>query len=329
MNASHTITDNLVEENSIRFLLSALITFMILYSISLFVVQKYQLYYESREYPMWVHVKRLINTESETKQKLILIGDSRAKAGYEPALSEDNTLNLTVGGSTPIEGYFILQTFLRNNPVPSALVLSYSPLHLTHGMYFWERTVKYDFLTDNELAKITDDLVEYNDPGVGEVNQIWKYKYLTSMYISSVVQGIKKKRWIINKKVKHDLVSSKGHAYFGTREGTTSLNGEVKFANNFKRSELIHYYFVKLIELAKSKSIKVYWYTMPFNQASCEVVSSDLVNNFNKYIDFVEKKTKFSVIKKIHCMDNRYFGDGSHVYKGSELTTKDILSAMD
>jgi len=329
MNARLTHTNIQIETKSLRFLLVTLITFIILYSLFWYGVQKYQLVYESREYPMWIHVKNLINTQSEIKQKMILIGDSRAKAGFEPVLSKDNTLNLTVGGSTPIDGYYTLLTFLENNPEPESLVLSYSPLHLTHAVYFWERTVKYNFLPDNQLDEITGNLLKYNDSGIGTKNQLWKYKFLISMYISSVAEGIKKKRWVINKKVKYDLVGSKGHAYFGIRNGTDSLNGEVKEANDFQQSELIHYYFVKLIELAKSKSIKVFWYTMPFNQSSCEKVSPDLVKNFNKYIDRIEIETDINVIKKIQCMDNKYFGDGSHVFSGSKITTNDILLAIE
>ena len=329
MNSKSMHIDNKSESNSIRFVLVALITFIIFYSISLFSVQSYQMYYESREYPMWLHVKSLINGKSDVKQKLVVIGDSRAKAGYEPVLSDDNTLNLAVGGSTPIEGYYILKTFLRNNPVPDNLVLSYSPLHLAHSMFFWERTVKYDFLPDNELDEIVGELKQHNDSGIGKENLIWKYAYLTSMYISSVVEGVKKKRWIINDKVKINLISSKGHAYFGTRHGVSSLNGEVKLAHDFNSSELINYYFIKLIELAKSKSMKVSWYTMPFNEASCKKVSPELVKNFNKYIQLISSKTEMNVIKNIHCMDNKYFGDGSHVYMGSELTTKDILLAIE
>lgn len=318
-----------VETKSMQFLLIAFITFIVLYSISWFGVQKYQLFYESREYPMWVHVKNLINAESKIKQKMILIGDSRAKAGFEPVLSKDHALNLTVGGSTPIEGYYTLLTFLKNNPQPENLVLSYSPLHLMHGMYFWERTVKYNYLTDDQLDKIAGDLLKFDDPGIGKINQLWKYNYLVSMYISSVVEGVKKKRWIINNKVKNDLVNSKGHAYFGTRNGSVSLNGEAKLANDFHQSELIHYYFIKLIELAKSKSINVFWYTMPFNQSSCKKISPDLVKNFNKYIGRMELEENISVIKKAHCMDDKYFGDASHVFSGSKITTNDILLAID
>jgi len=329
MNKKNRKTTGEVKTKEFRYLWVVLIVFICTYSLSWYGVQKYQMFYESREYPMWMHVKGLINNISDQKQQMIIIGDSRAKAGYEPVLSSKNTLNLAVGGSTPIDGYYTLFTFLKNNPDPESIVLSYSPLHLTHAMYFWSRTVKYDFLAENEFDEIFNNLKKYQDPAMGKENQLWKYKYLTSMYISSVFEGIKKKRWLINEEVKNSLVKTKGHAYFGTREGTQSLNGEVKEASDFHHSELINYYFIKLIELARSRSIKVLWYTMPFNDASCNKVSPGLVSGFNEYIERLETKTGINVIRKIHCMDNKYFGDGSHVFRGSEITTREILAEIE
>lgn len=329
MDLKNIHTEAQVKDKTYKYLWLIFIVFICTYSFSLYVVQNYQILYESREYPMWVHVKKLINNKSDIKQKVILIGDSRAKAGFQPVLSENNALNLAVGGSTPVEGYYALRTFLKNNPAPENLVLSYSPLHLTHDMTFWVRTVKYDFLLEDEINNIIFDLKKHPDPGIGKDNNVWKYNLLTSMYISSVAEGIKNRRWATNEKVKENILRSKGHAYFGTREGSDLLNGEVKEASDFQYSELIDYYFVKLVELANSSSINVFWYTMPFNDASCNRISSELKNGFNSYIEMIKIKTEINVVTKIHCLDNKYFGDASHVYRGSRITTRDILTVIE
>jgi len=285
--------------------------------------------YESREYPMWKHVKELMNAKTNESLKLIVIGDSRAKAGFMPRKINYKTLNLAVGGSTPIEGYFTLLTYLDNNPDPENLVLSYSPLHMSHDMYYWERTLKYDFLKNRQYDEISEKISELGDPGIGSVNLRWKYKYLTSMYISSVFTGLAKKRWIKNEETYKYLISSNGHSFFGTRKGSSSYNGEVKLANDFHSSDLIDFYFKKMIRLAKLHNINIYWYTMPFNDASCEKVSKKLVYNFNEYIKYISKKTNLKIIRKIHCLENRYYGDGSHVYEGAHITTQDIASGIE
>ena len=305
------------------------LSFACVYFPGLLFVHSDPMFYESREYPMWLHVKEQMNSSTESKRKMILIGDSRAKAGYEPNLAPFESLNLSVGGSTPLEGFYTLQTYLENNPAPVNLVLSYSPLHLTKGVYFWSRTVKYDFLNRKQYASIVGDIQAFTDPEIGEQDLRWKYDYLISMYVNSVFEGIKAKRWIMNEKTYSNVIKTNGHSYFGVLEGSDSLNGEVKEADDFVSSELLDYYLTKLITLAMSHDINVFWYTMPFNDASCEQVNPKLVDNFNRYIKSVGEVNRISVMRDIHCMDNQFFGDGSHVYRGSGKTTREILAAIE
>ncbi|VAW58674.1 hypothetical protein MNBD_GAMMA11-2964 [hydrothermal vent metagenome] len=326
---SHNISTTEKKNKYSLYVWVAAAVFISTYLLSLYWVNSYPMVYESREYPMWKHVKELMNAKTDDSLKLIVIGDSRAKAGFMPRQINYKTLNLAVGGSTPVEGYFTLLTYLENNPDPENLVLSYSPLHMSHDMYYWERTVKYDFLKNSQYNEISKKIPELIDPEIGSVNLRWKYKYLTSMYISSVITGLTKKRWIKNEETYKYLIRSDGHSFFGTRKGSSSYNGEVKLADDFHSSDLIDFYFNKTIQLAESHNINVYWYTMPFNEASCEKVSKKLVYNFNKYIENINKKTDLEIIKKIHCLGNRYYGDGSHVYEGVHITTQDIITGIE
>lgn len=328
MNDNNNEADLCTNKEHRKYVLVILTTVAVTYLFSLYWVQTNPMVYESREYPMWKHVKEQINTKKSPPLKVIVIGDSRVKAGYEPSLVGIDTLNLAVGGSTTIEGYYTLLTYIENNSVPENVVLSYSPLYLMRNKNYWERTVKYDYLRREQYNNIIRDSRQYGEPGIGDIDLSWKYSYLTSMYISSVVVGLMEKRWLVNLQTYEEVKENKGHAYFGIKRGSASLNDEVKLANDFHRSELIHFYFIKLINLAKSHGISLYWYTMPFNNASCKKISPKLVSNFNKYIDSIKIETGINIIKKIHCLDNKYFGDGSHVFRGSNITTKDIIMAI-
>lgn len=254
------------------YILISSIVFALTYILSLYLVQSNQMIYESREYPMWKYVKEQISSKKTIPLKMIVIGDSRAKAGYVPDLVSYEMLNLALGGSTIVEGYFTLLTYLKNNPPPENVVLSYSPYYLMKNSLFWERTVKYDFLQIDQYKSILRYSKIKNKSGIGTLDQSWKYKYLTSMYISSAITGLIKKRWKENTKLYKGLKESSGHAYFGVKNGSASLNAEVKQLDKFYRSDLIHFYFIKMIQLAKSYNVKLHWYTMPFNNASWKSV---------------------------------------------------------
>ena len=311
-----------------NYVLILFITFIIIYVFSLMFALKTPMVYESREYPMWKFVKERINSNSNIYVKALIIGDSRAKAGFEPNLASFNSLNLAIGGSTAIEGYYTLLNYIKNNPVPENVVLSYSPYYLTNNSYYWERTVKYKYLSDDQYTDIFNNSKIFSERGIGDIDISWKYSYLTSMYISSIFNGIIENRWISNYTIYENLKNSIGHAYFGVQNGSDSFNDEVKRGDNFVPSELIYFYIIKLANLAKKHGIKLHWYTMPFNNSSCSKIPSDYISKYDTYIDSVSSKAGINVIKKSHCLDNKFFGDGSHLFSGSSITTREISSVL-
>ena len=60
--------------------------------------------------------------------------------------AEINSINLSVGGGTPIEGYYTLLEYLKNNKKPLYILLSYGPFHFEQADWFWTRNVRFDFL---------------------------------------------------------------------------------------------------------------------------------------------------------------------------------------
>lgn len=67
---------------------------------------------------------------------------------------------------------------------------------------------------------------------------------------------------------------------------------------------------------------------MPFNDTSREAINGKVIHDFDSYISDVSDKKCIEVIKKIHCLDSQYFGDQSHVYSGSGITTRQIIVSL-
>ena len=107
---------------------------------------------------MWQFNKQYMTSSVGGKLNTLVIGDSRMKAAYIPA--DKNALNLSLGGGSPIEGYYTLKGYLQHHDAPKHLILSYAPFHLMHTDSFWERTIKYRYLSlqdEQEVLKINKE----------------------------------------------------------------------------------------------------------------------------------------------------------------------------
>ena len=52
--------------------------------------------------------------------KAIVIGDSTGNAAFMPEAVSDSMINLSILGTGPIEGYYVLKEYLENNEAPEA-----------------------------------------------------------------------------------------------------------------------------------------------------------------------------------------------------------------
>lgn len=298
------------------FLLTALI-----YGLFAYISLYHKMLYMDREYPMWVHVKDIMNGHSIEPIDLLVLGDSRAKAGFMPSsLPEIKSLNLAVGGGTPVEAYYILEHYLKNNPPPKNLVFSFVGGHLSGGSHYWGRTVTFDFLSDNEFEEIEKFAREYNEDSILESGKSYRdYKY-PKAYASNFKNGLVGGRWVRNKLVAAYLVNSGGHHYFGTRSFANGRSGD-SYKKNFKVSDFQNFYFKKALNLALNNGIDTGFYFMPLNKTSFSKAKNNYIEEFTDYIENLFGGFGFEVCNSIFYMDNDQFGDPSHLYKGAKENT--------
>lgn len=292
--------------------------------------------YMNREYPMWIDVKR--NSTKSNEHNLIFIGDSKAKAGFQPNSFDANnidSINLSIGGGTPIEGFYTLKRYLENNR-PKYLFLSYGPFHLEKQDVYWGRTVKFDFLdiTNNiEVTKYATELNEYKllDKG-NKFKQSHLYSYLNYRYnplnylpdFKSTIFNKKENRKSVNIKVLSELKESKGHYFFGRSEASHGLNQESKSKGKFEVSKLLELYLIKTIELATKYDVKVYYYTMPFNKTSYDNTLDIYITSYDTFLKNLSTQYNITVLNKLDYLDDTNFGDPSHIYHGIDTVTHDI-----
>ena len=113
-------------------------------------------------FPMWK--AKIDYVENGNIAKNIIIGDSRMQAGLNPKeLKNRDYYNLSLGGGTPLEAYYLLKKIIEKNKIEK-IIISFSPFHLVHSDWFLKGTLKWDFFdSHNDLLEVLQTSYLHND----------------------------------------------------------------------------------------------------------------------------------------------------------------------
>jgi hypothetical protein len=287
------------------------------------------MYYMNEEFPMWVQQREIVTTPTDERQRLVVLGDSRAKSGFKPSLSEIHTINLSLGGISPVGGYYLLGKYLDVAPAPEKLVLSFSPFVLhdqdDFRQVFWDRPVRFSLLERDDLEEIFQNAERLGDTSFGDLR--WHGLRFASpdKSFGDLLAGSFIMRRKENRKIYRQVRDQGGHVFFGTENGSSEPFTEARF-DEFRVSEMLEFYLHETIRLAKRNDIDVYWYSMPFNNSSIEALHPAFMSGFDAFLATLSRRGDITVINGISFMDDAEFGDPSHVYHGVQKVTLDLLS---
>ncbi|HFU76675.1 MAG TPA: hypothetical protein ENK66_10565 [Arcobacter sp.] len=316
-----------------KFVFALFILSFSLIGIYSYIVLNYKHLYMSQEYPMWSSIKSKMYTNHQGKYNFLFIGDSRAKTGFIPKDFDEKTgfttLNLSIGGGTPIEGYFSLKTYIENNKDKLAkhVLLSYAPFHLVMQDSYWSRTVRFDFLKKEEYHDILNMAEKLNDVSTLGNLEDQQSDFYTGKYLIEFFKGITQMRWKTNQKVAKELILSHDHCYFGGSSEATSLCQETEY-KHFNPSKLLDNFFKRTLVLARKNGMELYYYTMPLSELSYKHVNVEFVSEYNRYIKDLSKSYKMKSLNTLTYRENTYFGDASHLFKGATIITSEIADKL-
>ena len=86
------------------------------------------------ELPYYLWNKDFCSTPHDSQYDVIILGDSVANSAYMPEILSDHTVNLSIGGTTPMEAYYILKEWLHHNKAPKTVYMSFMDFHLQHSV---------------------------------------------------------------------------------------------------------------------------------------------------------------------------------------------------
>lgn len=293
-----------------------------------------EMIFNTAEYPMWK--SKFDYIENNHTAKNIIIGDSRAIAGFVPKIFGKSYYNFALGGGTPIESYYILKKYLDKQKLDT-VIISFSPIHLERSIIFFERTLKFNFLSTKEISEVLAVSKELNDNFPDSLNgnkgfefssdyflfksktYLIKYKFFP-FYITDFRGSLYKPMYSANKIVYNEINDRFGNYDFGKNDSAVGFNYEALEKRAFRSSRVMDYYLKKILKLISDNNIKAYYIVAPFNSGSYEHLDANYLKKYNDYFDVLKNQYKNVIWKnEIFFYENNCFGDPSHLNSRGQM----------
>ncbi len=285
--------------------------------------------YMDEEYPSWKYQKDA--SLGEASYDTLILGDSTAKAGLIPDLLSDEVINLSMGGSTPIEIYYTLERYLNHHEAPENVLIMFTPYHYSFLDTFWQRTMYFNYLDIGEAFEVLRNANLSSEKAILTDTYLLDSlsyrlrlpnKYLPAMYNSGLIG-----RYDTNQDIYSAIAANRGQYYFGTADGCSDYNYESNYTA-LNLSPMVDLYLRKLLDLCAENNIRVVLEQAPMNTASYNRLNSVYVEEYTAYMDLIANDyPDISIDTVIAHYEDAFFGDASHLNeKGATRFTQEILN---
>ena len=231
------------------------------------------------------------NVFTYTKQSedydVVILGDSMAAQSFMPELLSDSTVNLSLAGSTPVEGYYTLENYLKHNDVPTDVFCCYMDYHLEDTEFTWDVS---NIVRKFSLGQSYEIYKAMKMSGVDEIGAVTKDEYwndvlqytfyLPSKYSVSVVNTFTENRYEANQKLFNQITYRAGRYCTMTNDifGTDGY-----YYTDFEVSPFKDYYYQKIVQLCAENNIKLHIVKLPLS--GYNAFSDEYIDKVNAYYD--------------------------------------------
>ena len=252
--------------------------------------------------------------------ELVVLGDSRAAADIIPTRLPVRVTNLAIGGGEAVEALSALDRVLACPVPPKLVIISLDPGHFSQADLFWDRSVRFGFMTEPDLVALREASRQTGDAsiygsrpidGIAAPLRAWLYKiHFPPLYFSSLAHGGLFLRWIRNERFLAETLAARGHYYFGIAHGSSTVTVDAHM-DRFHPLPILDHYFDSLLMKLDNRGIESRFLAMPVNDATWREVHPAVRDQFAAYLAGYERRyQRFRVASEImpHWPD-RFFGD--------------------
>jgi len=298
----------------------------------------FPMYYMDDEYAMYKQQREYCTNDSlkpEQEKEILILGDSRAKAGFVPESLSQRSYNLALGGATPIEGYYSLKEYLAHHEKPKTLILAYAPMHYMDVDTLWTRTVYFHNMDRTDFCEIiqkartctkTENILIDHYP----LEYVMYALYMPNKYATALKNSgffFRHKKTIAKYR---EMEENLGHTLYGTDEESGGVNGEAH-EMDFIVSDIIDVYLGRIFELCAHEGIGVILEQLPMNETSYGILQPDFKAHYKEYMmEVADRYPDVNVNVSLYCYNNGCFGDADHLNaNGCQVFTQYIKEKYD
>lgn len=270
-------------------------------------------YYMSVEYGVWMQQKDYTQSHHEGRP-ILLLGDSRMKIDVNPQNLGRDAYSLALAGSTPIEAYYSLQRYLKNNDTPSAVIIGYAPTHLMHMENYTNRGMYFHYYDLETTDEINANILRLG--GKDYRAEALQHEYrLPIIYLKGILHSIGKGNVEINKKSYQDAVSlSGGMILNGTIAADKEVIPEETKDAGFVVIPILDYYLRATIELCQQNDIPVSIIQLPMSEYGVSrLKQAGYYGEYQQYMWELHDQYDIPVETDISVYEHDEFADGSHL----------------
>ncbi len=282
----------------------------------------FPMYYLDDEYAMYKqqsdYVTGKLNTSEKESNKILILGDSRTKAGFKPDILWSESYNLALGGATPIEGYYSLKTYLEHHEKPQTVVMAYAPMHYMDVDTLWTRSIYFHTLANEDFRDLVNQAKQFRDTKNiliedYEIEHLMYRFYLPNKYATALKKSGFVMRYEKTKQKYNTMVEFKGHSFYGMAEQSGDINGEAK-VTDFVPSDIITWYMQRIFELCREQGITVILEQTPMNETSYSILTREFKDHYREYMQTImSQNPDILIYPDFYCYPNDCFGDADHL----------------
>lgn len=277
----------------------------------------FPMWYMDEEYAMYRQQKDYV-VENRDANRVLIIGDSRTKAGMIPDELSADCYNLALGGTTPIEGYYTLKEYLSAHPAPEYVVVAYAPMHYMDVDALWTRNIYFHVMNRKDAGELFQTAAGCRDnANILIENYRLEYAmyefYMPNKYCTALKNAAFIGRHGANEQKYAQVEAERGHNFFGTANGSSDVNGEAK-EEDFVPSDVITLYMQKIFDLCKEQGIRVVVEQLPMNETSRAILTEDFKDHYREYmLELSQANPTVQIFGDFYMYPNDYFGDADHL----------------
>ena len=286
--------------------------------------------YFDGEYPSWKQQRDYTHTKGSESQ-ILFIGDSAFKAAVIPELIDDSAYNLSLGGASPLEMYYALNTYLKNHPKPKQVFISFGPMHFMYLKRYQDRTLYFHFLDPKDQIESQINIFRLDDTPFLDMlsmsleNIQYMIKFPTKYF--QTIKTSELKRGEFNQDNYDSVSEQRGHMYFGLDpQWFNHYEPHEQLQREFKLLQSEDFYIKKLLHLCLDNDIPVRMVQTPVNKMTYETTQK--YNQFQSYQEYLKKLSKemnVEIETDLIFYDINLFGEHLHLNeKGAEIYSKNF-----